>query len=98
LPLDLLGRAFQLLSRELMADRTRESGYTYQETYALYDEQLHYARAMYTLEKLDRWQQDWNRYFVQHGMEIPAYAHKLSRSTVPGSRQAPSPDGDSLKA
>ena len=58
-----------------MADRTRESGYTYQETYALYDEQLHYARAMCTLEKLDRWQQDWNRYFVQHGMEIPAYAH-----------------------
>lgn len=86
MPLDLLGGAFQLLSRELMADRTRESGYTYQETYALYDEQLHYARAMYTLEKLDRWQQDWNRYFVQHCMEMPAYAHSCPSCRDPARR------------
>ena len=59
--------------------QTRASGFTYKETYQLYDEQLHYARAMYTLEQLDRWQTDWNNYFVRFGMEIPVYAHVVSK-------------------
>ena len=57
---------------------SRDAGFTYAETYVLYDEQLHYARAVYTRDQLDRWQQDWNKYFAQHGMEIPTYAHKVS--------------------
>jgi len=73
---------------------SRISGFTYQETYALYDEQLHYARAQYTLQQLDRWQQDWNRYFVQHGMELPVYAHKVSASAPP----AAAPPRDKLAA
>ena len=55
----------------------RDSGFSYKETYSLYDEQLHYALATYTTAQLDRWQLDWNRYFAQYGMEIPAYAHKV---------------------
>ena len=61
-----------------MAKPARGSSFTYEETYHLYDEQLHYARATYTTEQLDRWQIDWNHYFVQYGMEIPAYAHKVT--------------------
>ena len=60
---------------------TRESGFTYAETYALYNEQLHYARSTYTVEQLDRWQADWNRYFARFGMEIPSYAHKAGGSS-----------------
>ena len=95
---------------------TRGSGFTYEETYRLYDEQLsvcgrclmhctscmprlhllmgeawwtesrlrsHYARATYTTEQLDRWQTDWNNYFVQYGMEIPVYAHKVRSACKP---------------
>ena len=61
--------------------KDRESGYTFSETYDLYNEQLHYARSTYTLEQLDRWQADWNRYFARYGMEIPTYAHRVSSST-----------------
>ena len=60
---------------------TRESGFTYAETYALYNEQLHYARSTYTAEQLDRWQADWNRYFARFGMEIPSYAHKVANKS-----------------
>ena len=59
---------------------TRESGFTYAETYSLYNEQLHYARSTYTADQLDRWQADWNRYFARFGMEIPSYAHKVGGS------------------
>ena len=45
--------------------------------------QLHYARATYTREQLDRWQADWNAYFVRYGMEIPPYAHKVSGAPAP---------------
>ena len=58
-------------------DVTRESGFTYAETYAVYNEQLHYARSTYTADQLNRWQTDWNRYFARFGMEIPSYAHKV---------------------
>ena len=58
------------------ASVTRASGFTYKETYTLYNEQLHYARATYTSAQLDAWQADWNAYFAKHGMEIPAYAHR----------------------
>ena len=53
--------------------------------------QLHYARATYTREQLDRWQSDWNDYFVRFGMEIPAYAHKVMEA-------AKAPSGESLLA
>lgn len=65
-----------------MAPAGRDSDFTYKETYHLYDEQLHYARATYSEDQLDRWQADWNRYFVQYGMEIPAYAHKVRAATT----------------
>ena len=42
------------------------------------DEQLHYARATYTREQLDKWQADWNAYFAKYGMETPAYAHRIT--------------------
>ena len=61
----------------------RESGYSFHETYQLYNEQLHYARANYTREQLDRWQADWNHYFVQFGMELPSYAHKVTEQRKP---------------
>ena len=48
--------------------------------------QLHYARATYTREQLDRWQADWNAYFVRYGMEIPPYAHKVSGAPAPAPR------------
>ena len=43
----------------------------------------HYARATYSTEQLDRWQTDWNTYFVQYGMEIPVYAHKVRSAHKP---------------
>ena len=84
----------------------RDSGFTFSETYQLYNEQararglnsfcalprspllcarvqLHYARATYTREQLDKWQADWNAYFVRFGMEIPPYAHKVSGVKMP---------------
>jgi len=60
------------------ADVTRDSGFSFAETYQLYNEQLHYARATYTREQLDKWQADWNSYFARYGMEIPPYAHRVS--------------------
>ena len=57
---------------------TRDSGFSFAETYQLYNEQLHYARATYTRDKLDKWQTDWNAYFARYGMEIPPYAHRVS--------------------
>ena len=63
-----------------MPQQTRDSGFTFAETYQLYNEQLHYARATYARAQLDRWQLDWNAYFVKHGMEIPPYAHKVAES------------------
>ena len=68
-----------------MAQPARGSSFTYEETYHLYDEQLHYARATYSTLQLDTWQADWNAYFVSHGMEIPAYAHQVtvSREELP---------------
>ena len=72
---------------------TRESGYTFGETYTLYNEQLHYARSAYTTDQLDRWRADWNQYFARFGMEIPSYAHKI------GSRgKAPRPAGENALA
>lgn len=65
----------------------RGSGFTYKETYQLYNEQLHYGRATYTTAQLDAWQADWNSYFAQHGMEIPAYAHRPAAK-----REAPPPE------
>ena len=53
------------------------SGFTYKEMYDLYNQQLHYARAYYSSSQLDLWQTEWNRYFTQHRMEIPVYAHKV---------------------
>ena len=67
--------------------------YTFHETYHIYNEQLHYARATYTREQLDRWQSDWDAYFVKFGMEIPAYAHKVEASKQSSPPQASS-EGD----
>ena len=76
----------------------RGSGFTYEEPYRLYDEQLHYARATYTTEQLDRWQTDWNRYFVQYGMEIPVYAHQVGEATRHRQPPAAEANGRSLVA
>ena len=59
------------------AHKVKLSGYTYKETYDLYNQQLHYARSHYTTAQLNAWQTDWNKYFTKYGMEIPAYAHKI---------------------
>ena len=56
---------------------TRDSGFSFAETYQLYNEQLHYARATYARDQLDKWQADWNSYFARYGMEIPPYAHRV---------------------
>ena len=61
------------------------------------DEQLHYARATYTREQIDRWQRDWNAYFVRHGMEVPTYAHHVS-SALPNTAPSESADHSSLSA
>ena len=67
----------------MTAAATRDSGYTFSEVYTLYNEQLHYARSCYSTEQLDKWQADWNQYFARHGMEIPAYAHKIEQKVKP---------------
>ena len=77
----------------MTAAATRDSGYTFSEVYTLYNEQLHYARSCYSTEQLDKWQADWNQYFARHGMEIPAYAHKIeqkAKPTIEGVVRAPS--------
>ena len=71
------GAGCERAARARMPAASRGSSYSFQETYELYNEQMHYARATYTLEQLDRWQSDWNAYFAKHGMEIPAYAHRV---------------------
>ena len=73
------------------AHKVKLSGYTYKETYDLYNQQLHYARSHYTTAQLNAWQTDWNKYFTKYGMEIPAYAHKCTP-------QAPPPAADELAA
>ena len=55
----------------------KTGGFTYKETYDLYNQQLHYARSHYTTPQLNAWQTDWNKYFNKHGMDIPVYAHKV---------------------
>ena len=59
------------------AHKVKLSGYTYKETYDLYNQQLHYARSHYTTAQLNAWQTDWNKYFNKHSMDIPVYAHKV---------------------
>tara|TARA_B110001452_G_scaffold143220_1_gene119104 strand:- start:268 stop:576 length:309 start_codon:yes stop_codon:yes gene_type:complete len=67
--------------RETTADggKAKTSGFTYKETYDLYNQQLHYAKAHYTTPQLNAWQTDWNKYFTKHNMDIPVYAHKISK-------------------
>ena len=38
------------------AQKTKDASYSFAETYTLYNEQLHYARATYSREQLDKWQ------------------------------------------
>mmetsp|Transcript_22835 Transcript_22835/g.46508 ORF Transcript_22835/g.46508 Transcript_22835/m.46508 type:complete len:88 (-) Transcript_22835:233-496(-) len=70
--------------------KVKTSGFTYQETYELYNQQLHYAKAHYTTPQLNAWQTDWNKYFVRHSMDIPVYAHKISKARSKAS-QGPMP-------
>ena len=57
--------------------KAMKGGFTYKETYDLYNQQLHYANNHYTTPQLNAWQTEWNKYFTKHNMEIPMYAHKV---------------------
>ena len=60
---------------------------------AVADEQLHYARATYSREQLDKWQADWNGYFVQYGMEVPPYAHRIAGAAKPAAKEPAAENG-----
>ena len=72
-------------------NKTKVSGFTYAETYDLYNQQLHYAKAHYTTPQLNAWQQDWNKYFVKYNMDVPIYAHKVSKQSRGGRRTSQGP-------
>ena len=60
-----------------VARGNKTGGFTYKETYDLYNQQLHYAKSHYTTPQLNAWQTDWNKYFAKYNMDVPVYAHKV---------------------